>query len=114
MSKPEKTSKNTTNTILLVVLLIISLFNGCATCNNKKTINRMHVETHDKILKAVKDHQTTGIRHRENIYNHTIDLIEQNAEATIYIEKEIDNKTKLEPTQVKKMFNQHRTYDKLD
>ena len=38
-------------------------------------------------------------------------VIEDNAEAGVIIEKEIDRDVTLKPTQIKEMFKQHREYE---
>ena len=116
MSENKKETKFTWNptTIMLAIILILTMFNGCQSCSNRSAIK----QNKKQLQSAIDQHRQENISssnmlskmHSTNA-KYLEKVIEQNAEAGVIIEKEIDRDATLKPTQVKEMFKQHREYE---
>jgi cell division protein FtsB len=107
--------KINTTQILLIVVLILSLFNGCQSCSNRTAIkqNKQSLEAQIETLQKsnTSSFNLLSKMHSTNA-NHMVEVVEQNTEAQVIIEKEIDRDATMKPTEIKKMFKEHRNYAK--
>lgn len=103
---------NTIN-ILLGLIFLMTAFNGCQSCSNRNAIKKTRKDL-EKSVKTVRQENINNFNFLSKIHStnamHLKDVIEINSEAVIMIEKEIDNDARLKPTEIKKMFKQHRDY----
>ena len=103
---------NKANTILLSIILLLSLANGCQTCTNKKTLT--NIKWAQKSNTALMNSINETIQKGDSVLLKNItNIIEDNAEAGVIIEKEIDKKA-ISPTEVKEMFKLYRNYKNND
>lgn len=105
----KKARKFDVNTILLVVILLMSLMNGCNSCSNKNSI----LKNSNKITKVItKLDSMEEIARRDfnqmgEYYGLTLEAIEDNAELVLILEKEIDDR-KIKSSGIKTLINEYR------
>lgn len=117
MSNQEENKKLKLNTtqILLIVVLVFSLFNGCQSCSNRTAIKQTKQALHSKMETLHKANISAfNMLSQMNSTNASYlqEVIEKNAEAQVIIEKEIDRDASMKPTDIKKMLKQYRDYAK--
>lgn len=112
-NKNKEAIKNNIIKYLLIFLIAISFVNSCHSCRNTSMLKKTQKRVNEHITEASESSDLKTKELIEKFYVNLVDVIEQNSEAQVIIEKEIDRDRDLRPTEVKKMFKQHRDYDKV-
>ena len=106
----EKTKKSVdVSQILIIILIIISLFNGCQTCANRSVINKNNTNISKIIAITNKTNEDLkkSIDTSEILFKATIDKIEENADLILVLEKEIDDQ-QIKSSGIKQLVNEYR------